>query len=233
MLGFDPFTLPVLVLLASTPGCPDQARIDIDVRLQRNESPYITNVDSRELTARYGHDPDSTLSTDGNWMVGGVTVLTDTGLQSQIGLEFTTLTNYKNDTTCFAVTKINYEIQYSPQVYIAQDFKNMGCRYSQVLMHEKRHVQTDIRTITDFIPDMRKKIGALADHLAPQGPYPNAAIQQQQKRLIGEINQALAPVWTELVMLRRKRQAEIDTEANYLRDTGVCPGQFPKFDGSK
>jgi len=32
--------------------------------------------------------------------------------------------------------------------------------------------------------------------------------------------------------LRRKRNAAIDTLPNYLRDTALCPGQFPKFDGA-
>ncbi len=230
---FDPVTLPTLLVLAGMAGCPTQERIEVDVRLDRTDSPYITNLSSQQLTAQYGRDPDSTLSTDGNWMVSGVTVVSGSGLQSQTKMAFTTLTNYKNDTTCFTVSKLEYEIQYSPLVYIASDYKDMGCSYSATLMHEKRHVATDVRTITDFIPDMKKKIYAIAENLGPQGPYPNAGIPEAQKRVMQQVNEALQPTWIELVELRRKRQAEIDTEANYLRDTALCPGQFPKHDGSR
>ena len=230
---FDPVTLPTLLILAGVAGCPAQGRIEVDVRLDRTNSPYITNQTSEQLTAQYGRDPDSTLSTDGHWMVGGVTVVSGSGLQAQTKMAFTTLTNYKNNTTCFTVSKLEYEIQYSPLVYIASDYKDMGCRYSVTLMHEKRHVQTDVRTITDFIPDMERKISAVAESLGPQGPFPTAGIGEAQQRVMKQVNEALKPAWLELVELRRKRQAEIDTEANYLRDTALCPGQFPKRDVSK
>jgi len=232
MFGIDPITLPALLVLASTAGCPDQGRISVDVRLDRTDSPYITNLTSHQLTAQYGRDPDSTLSTDGNWMVSGVTVISGDGLRAQTKMSFNTQTNYKTDSTCFTVDKIEYEIQYSPKVYIASDYKDMGCRYSATLMHEKKHVQTDVRTITDFIPDMEKKIEAAAE-IGPQGPYPTAGVEQQQRRVMKEVNEVLKPVWIELVELRRERQAEIDTEENYLRDTALCPGQFPNFDGSE
>lgn len=231
MPGFDPITLPMLLVLAGLSACPEQGRVDVEVRMQQNDSPYITSSTSQQLTATYGRDPDSTMSTDGHWMVGGVTVVSGDGLRSQVGMEFSKTMNYKTDTACFAVSKIKYEIQYSPKVYIASDFLNQGCSYSVVLMHEKRHVQADVRTITDFIPDMRRKIQSIGDNLKPQGPYPSAAIEEAQQRFLREVHESLRPVWTELVALRRQRQAAIDTEDNYRRETATCPGQF-KFNGA-
>ena len=230
MLGFDPVTLPALIVLAGLSACPEQGRVDVEVRMQQNDSPYITNSTSQQLTTTYGRDPDSTMSTDGHWMVGGVTVVSGDGLRSGVGMEFSKITNYKTNTTCFTVSKIKYEIQYSPKVYIASDFMTQGCSYSVVLMHEKRHVQTDVRTITDFIPDMRRKIQAIGEKLQPQGPYPDAAVPEAQQRFLREVHESLMPVWMELVALRRQRQAAIDTEENYRRDTATCPGQF-KFNG--
>lgn len=225
--------LGTLLMLAGTPACPAQGPVDIEVRLDRQDSAHITNLSSQQLTAKYGRDPDSTLSTDGHWMVSGVTVVSEGGLGAQTKMSFTTIPNYKNDTTCFTVDKVEYEVRYAPKIFIAQDYKDMGCRYSATLMHEKRHVQTDVRTFTDFFPDIAKSIRDSVQRGGAQGPFPNAAIPEAQRRTMQQINADLKPIFARLVELRRKRQAEIDTEANYLRDTALCPGQFPKFDGAK
>ena len=221
------------LLMLANAGCPTQGKVDIDVRVDKRDSAYITNLTSQQLTAKYGRDPDSTLSTDGNWMVSGVTVVSEGGLGAQTKMSFDILPNYKNDTACLTVDKVEYEIQYAPKIFIAQDYKDMGCRYSATLMHEKKHVQIDMRTFTDFTPDIAKSIRESVQRMGAQGPFPAAAIPDMQKRAMAQINADLKPVFDRLVDLRRKRQAEIDTEANYLRDTALCPGQFPKFDGAK
>jgi hypothetical protein len=225
--------LATIMMLASAPACPTQGAVDVDVRLEKRDSAYITNLTSQQLTAKYGRDPDSTLSTDGHWMVSGVTVVSEGGLTAQTKMSFDIVPNYKNDTACLTVDKVEYTVLYAPKIYIAQDYKDMGCRYSATLMHEKRHVQTDMRTFTDFFPDIAESIRDSVKRIGAQGPFPYPATPDMQKRAMAQINADLKPVFERLVELRRKRQAEIDTEANYLRDTALCPGQFPKFDGAK
>ncbi len=222
-----------IMMLASAPACPVQGAVDVDVRLDKRDSAYVTNLTAQQLTAKYGLDPDSTLSTDGHWMVSGVTVVSEGGLSAQTKMSFNILPDYKNNTACLSVDKVEYEVQYAPKIYIAQDYKDMGCRYSATLMHEKRHVQTDVRTFSDFFPDIAKSIRNSVQRMGAQGPFPYAASPDIQKRMMAQINEDLKPVFDRLVVLRRKRQGEIDTEANYLRDTALCPGQFPKFDGNK
>ena len=55
----------------------------------------------------------------------------------------------------------------------------------------------------------------------------------QKRRVIQQIGAGLAPLWKQFWEERRTKQAQIDTIQNYMRDTALCPGQFPKFDGSK
>lgn len=218
------------LLMLANAGCPAQGKVDVDVRLDKRDSAYITNLTSQQLTTKYGRDPDSTLSTDGHWMVSGVTVVSEGGLSAQTKMSFNVLPDYKNNTACLTVDKVEYTVQYAPKIFIAQDYKDMGCRYSATLMHEKRHVQTDVRTFSDFFPDIARDT---VQRVGAQGPFPYAAAPDMQKRAMDQINADLKPVFDRLVELRRKRQAEIDTEANYIRDTALCPGQFPKFDGAK
>jgi hypothetical protein len=235
MFGIDPVSLSAAYILAgvTAAGCPPQQPVEVDVQFVRKDSPYITDQTSAQLTQKYGADPDATLATDGNWMVGGVTVVSGEGLSSQTQAQFSSMQNPRSGEVCFVVDKVNYTINYGPQIYIASDFKGLGCRYSVTLMHEKRHVETDVRTITDFIPQMRRDIEKYATGIGPQGPFPASEMQNQTQRVLRQISDGLRPQWDELLALRRKRQAEIDTEARYRRDTALCPGQFPKFDGSR
>lgn len=232
MLGFDPVTLTAAYLLATATGCAPQGNPAVEVRIQQRDKPYNTQYTSQQLTQMFGNDLDSTLSTDGHWMISGVTVLSGGGLTSRTKAQFSFTPNYKTDTACFSVDKVEYEINYSPAIYIASDYKDMGCRYSATLMHEKRHVQQDIKTLTDYKRTIEK---AIEKHLYGK-KHPEVTregIEVAQQRTIKELGEALEPTWMALLELRRKRQAEIDTETNYLRDTALCPGQFPDYSGGQ
>jgi len=232
MLGFDPITLPAMYMLSALAKCPAQGPVEVDVRLAKTDNAYILDQTSAQLTRNFGKNMDTTLATDGKWMVSGVTVVGGNNLRSQFGAEFKTSTNYSSDTMCFTISKITYEIQYSPDVYIASDYKNMGCRYSATLAHEKRHVAADERTFTDYIPYFKDQLERAAEAMPPKGPIPVSQSQDAQHAALKELAEGAAPLWDELLALRRKRQALIDTPENYMRDTALCPGQFPKFDGT-
>jgi len=219
-------------ILASTAlgPCPLQGKVDVTVKLDQPPPPVSTALTAQQLTDQFGRDPDSTLSTDGKWMMSG---MTRSSIGASYKASFATHTNTQTGAACFAIDKVEYTIHYKPEIYIASDYKNMGCRYSATMMHEKNHVKIDNRTITDFMPQMRDKLKAAAEAIGPQGPYPAAQIEAEKKRAMASVADTLTPVVQELVALRRVRQATIDTEAMYMRDTALCPGQFPKFDGSK
>ncbi len=235
MLGLDPLTLSAGYILAtlSAAQCPAQGPVDVDVEFVKQDSPTITNMTSAQLTQQM-MNPDSTLATDGKWMVGGVTVVKPgANLMDTIQVGFQAMTEVRTGAACFTVNKVSYTITYNPSVYIASDFLNMGCRYSATLMHEKRHVDTDVRLLTDAVPDLKKSLQAIAESLGPQGPYAVGDLDSQKRRVVEQIGAAIAPQWQQFVALRRQKQAEIDTLPNYQRDTALCPGQFPKFDGSR
>lgn len=236
MIGFDPLSLSTAYILASLTAaqCPAQGPVDVDVQFIRKDSPAVTSQTSSALTKNEINDPNSTMATDGKWMVGGVTVIIPgINLKDSMNASFQSVTEVRTGAACFTVAKVKYAIEYDPAVFIASDFLGMGCRYSATLMHEKRHVDTDIKLMTDYVPEFRKAIENIAPTIGPQGPYAVGDVQAQQQRVIKQIGAGLAPLWAQFWAQRRTKQAEIDTVQNYMRDTALCPGQFPKFDGSK
>jgi hypothetical protein len=230
-----PLTLSAAYVLASLSAaqCPAQGAVDVDVQFVKQDNPVTTNLTSAQLTQQFGKRLDTSMLNDGRWMVGGVTVLGPSTLKEEIQLGFQSNTEVRTGDACFTVDKVTYKIVYTPEVYIASDYLKMGCRYSATVMHENRHVNTDVDLLTDEVPDIRKTIESFTGALGPQGPYAVGDVVAQKQRIAKAISDSVAPQWQEFVTLRRKKQAEIDTLANYQRDTALCPGQFPKFDGSQ
>ena len=218
-----------LLVMAALSACPQPGKVDVQVTLKVDEKPYITDVTSQWLTDNFGNDPDGTLATDGKWMVGG---LMKSNLSGAYNAQFSVLSDRKTGNACLSVRTVTYTINYAPQIYIASDYKHLGCRYSQTMAHEKRHVQTDKRVFNEFIPKMKNQIRKHVESMPAQGPYAPAQLPQEQQRILQQIAQSIKTLEGELIAKRRQEQAKIDTLENYQRDTALCPGQFPKFDGS-
>jgi hypothetical protein len=231
MIGFDPLSLSAAYILAGMTAaqCPQQGPVSVEVHLTVNESPYVTNMTAVEMNKSFKGDVNSTLSSD-RWIIDG---LTSSKFTSSLSGKYATVTIPRTGETCFALTKITYEITYTPVIYVASDFKGMACRHAVVLNHEKHHKDTAVRTITDYMPDMKRALERVTSNLIPQGPYAQTEVKDRIDALFKQISDAVQPAWEEMNELNRKRQAEIDTEANYRRETAMCPGQFPKFDGSQ
>lgn len=229
MLTADFFinSLSSLAILAGLEGqCPPPQKVVVDVKLVVKESPYITDVSSQWLTDNFANDPDGTLSTDGQWMVGG---LTKSNISGQFSASFAATTEPVSKNVCLSLRSVNYYITYEPVIYIASDYKHMACRYSQTLAHEKRHVATDKKVINQYIPQLKAHLQKIARGIKSQGPYNNAQAPVEQNRILAELSAATDPLLQRLIATRRAEQAKIDTLENYKRDTALCPGQFPQF----
>ena len=221
------------VILASSPAapCPSAApQVDVQVRVVHNETPISMEKTARELSAEFTHDADTTVSTDGHWMIGGTT-------RSDIGGSYSVQYQQRVDeqagTTCIAPDKFEYEIVYTSTIYMAKDFGQSGCRYTATLAHQKRHVDTDLRVLDKHIPNIRAALEKAVSDIGMRGPFAEDQLQGASEQIAEELALAADPAMQALREERRKRQAEIDTYDDYVRDTAACPGQFPKYDGDK
>jgi hypothetical protein len=233
MIGPAALHLSKFFILAGLAACPAQGRVNADVHMDKIDSPYVTTLTARELTQKFSGDLNTTMATDGKWMVSGVTVLGPEGLRTEYSVQFNVLSNRTTRQTCLSIKDVQYTIKYAPVIYIASDYLDKGCRYGATVQHERRHVETDVWTINNYIPQIRNAIAEAAESIGPQAPFPAGEIAQQQERLIKTVAAKIRPAWDALLKTRQTRQAAIDTKQNYLRDTALCPGQFPDFDGGK
>ena len=230
MLDFGLISLPAAYVLASLTTCPTMAPPAVDVQLRASDPPHYTNMTSQELTTGYGNNPDSTLATDGQWMIGGLTL---TDIAGEYSVNFVTQTDTTTHLTCLGVREVDVDIVYTPQIFIASDFlgPDKKCRYLVTMAHEQKHVATDLETINDFAPEIRRQLREYAATLEMEGPFNPEDIDGQQQLITQAVEDAASPVIDQLVQVRRARQAAIDTIANYRAETAMCPGEFPNFNG--
>lgn len=225
-----PAVAAALVLVAAPAACPSSAPpVEVDVSIVHNQQPIVTDKTSQQLTAEFRYDPDATSSTDGLWMVGGLN-------QSVIGgsykVQYEQRVNPQTGGVCVAPHKVQFDIVYTNTIYIAQDFKSMGCRYSATMAHEKRHVNADLRVLDKHLSAIRDALHRAASKIGVRGPFSGEQLAEVRRDMTELIAAGADKAMTDMREDRRKRQADIDTHENYLRDTALCPDQFPKFDGS-
>jgi hypothetical protein len=219
MIGFDPISLPALFLLAGMSGsCPNFGAPVVDVTLTASDPPLDTSMTHQELTAGFANNPDSSLSTEPGWHLGGLTL-------SQV--EHLLTASYEqalfpDGTACIQMSNVNIDIVYTPVIYVASDYVDNKCRYTVTLAHEQRHVGTDLAVFNDFRPHIQKRLQAYVNRIGPQGPFNQMQLQMVQDALLNEVQRAIEPLFDQLVETRRARQAEFDTQSNYEREGALC-----------
>lgn len=222
MIGFDPISLPALLVLAgmSSGGCPNLGTASVDVRLNASEAPLDTSMTHEELTAGFANNPDSTLSTEPGWHLGGLTM---SNVEQLFSAHFQQAL-FPDGTACFALSDVAIDIVYTPVIYVASDYVSNKCRYTVTLAHEQRHVGTDLRVFNDFTPYLQGNLQAYVNRIGTQGPYDQSQLQAAQDALLEQVQQAAQPYMDQLVEARRQRQAGFDTQTNYERESALCQG---------
>lgn len=233
MIGFDlPLAAAKFVVLAGLSACPSQGRPSINVTLIPHDNPYNTRTSSKQLTLQDNKVLQNALgekATEGQWMVGG---LAKRNTRVEASFQGSSVTDPKTGMTCLQVRSVTYNIHHYAQIFVAADYKSMGCRYSQTLAHEKHHVQIDRIGLNAAIPAIRRSLQAYLDSKPLAAPVPAASLAAAQQSFLQGLNSAVQPqieaAWRDI----DHEQAKLDNYDAYKRDSALCPGQFPQFDGT-
>ncbi len=227
MFGLHPAALSAAYILASMGQCapPSWTQVDIDVQMEYAQSPPDDSLTVEQITSKFGNDTASTFAADSKAKIAG---LTSSNYRWQMQEWFTAKRYGSGNDVCMFMKKVQYKIIYSPEVYIASDYKKIGCTYSVIATHEKRHTDADTQTITDYIPEIRSVIQNYFRNLPPQEAFDENDMKNQELRMMKayreSVQESMKPIWDRLYQTRDQRQAAIDTPQNYKRDWALCPG---------
>lgn len=225
------FCAAMAMCAAPAAACPPPTTVKVNVTFTHKENPVVKDVTSQSMTQKMRsssstEESTTTLAAEANWMVGG---LNESSIRMRYEMPIVRLPR-GTDSTCFTATAFNYDIIYENTIYIAEDFKLMGCRYSATMAHEKRHEKTDLRIMEKFTADVRRELETAARGLRPVGPVPNDTLQQEYEAMAQRMVAGLKPIQEKMMAERHKKNSEVDSHENYLRDTALCPEQFPRFE---
>lgn len=220
MPGISKLAAAAAYALAGLSGCPAPPPPEVAVELHASDPTLDTSMTRAELTAGFADNPDSSLATEPGWHIGGLAL---SNVQVRTGAQFQEVIMSDNS-GCFWVHKINFDIVYTPVIFIASDYLHDECRYTLTLAHEQRHVGTDLKTFNDFTPAIQDALRRVGSAYGAMGPYPAAQLQQMAQQVVDHISDQAQPVVEQLTKVRRQRQAQFDTESNYRYESALCEG---------
>jgi hypothetical protein len=205
----------------------NQGRVNVEVKLDYQIPRYDTTMTAVQIDAKFRDDHDTTLPGDrGSIYVG----LTRSVLEVRSAFQFESLVNKSRDAACLSVKKAVFTVIYHPQVYIASDYLRMACSYGVTVLHERRHVDTYVRTLNEYVPQFRHEVDDYIARIPPSQPIRSQGeISGRQQQLAREVADSLKPALERFKQANRGRQAAIDSPEAYARDQAVCPGEQPAF----
>ena len=189
-----------------------------------NKTPVFSSAkSSREL----GQITTSTVVShhrDEVFLTGGIT---SSNISSRIQMSFARAGWEGEKRGCAYPHKVEVTIVYAPEVFIASGYAPGSCRYQTTMQHELRHVNTDVITLNEFMPFVKKTLQQSLDAIPAPTPQLPPVMDQKEAAMLEGVKAALAQAMTTMNISRMQRQQLIDTRQEYMRMTNACPNERP------
>ncbi|MDE1152930.1 MAG: hypothetical protein PW788_10375 [Micavibrio sp.] len=208
-------------LLAAMTVCSPQATPTVQMTFTNNAPVEINDKSSAELGSFH---ISTTFSHTRNeiFTVGG---LMESNFAPEYRILFMTETDPVSGLACISPSQISIAVNYAPRIYIASEVARGTCRYTVNMQHEVRHVNTDIITFNEFLPQIGTAVQDAVNKIRPMGPTDAGGLTIAQNRITDIVQEALVRKTEEIEKIRLSRQQMIDTRAEYLRASALCQGQ--------
>jgi len=194
-----------------------------DVTLQfRNEPPVINHTRSSAYLLRMKKNSSSPPYGGAFPILDGIT---NGKMQMKYDIEFTGTEETRSHQACVAASAAHLVITYKPVIYISSNILNGTCRYDATLDHEMKHVRTDIKTINEYIPDIREAAERALRHAQTARPVASRDVDQLREDISDELSKAVDEQSHALEKTRTTRQRGIDSAAEYTRLSHACPDE--------
>lgn len=206
-----------LLAAAGCPAMPHMAGDDTQMSFT-HKAPVIENDKDAATLGSYNVSTTFSRSRNEIFKVGGLHL-------SEFVPRFIISYNVAGRTdgkVCIAPASVSIAVHYEPRVLIASEYEKGSCMYGKVLEHEMQHVNVDIITFKELLPQLQKSVQAAAMSITPMGPMPEASLETAKNILTEKIKDALVASVEEIEQIRFNRQQRIDTRQEYLRISGAC-----------
>jgi hypothetical protein len=216
--GLEAVGLLAAHVLAGFAGCAaPPASVDITFA---NNPPVHSSALSKHQLARMPADTQVAHGIDERFSVNGITV-DQTTPKYEISYEATV--DGETGSVCLRVEHVGITIEYSPQIYIASEYRPGTCRYNQTVMHESRHVDSHVITVSERLPQITTAVQDVVTTIGVAELAGVSDLEPAKAKVAEQVRQALATSIAEMRSLALARQQQIDTRQEYVRLTKGCP----------
>jgi hypothetical protein len=168
-------------------------------------------LDPRQMAER------ATLPLGRTWTAGGLTAgRYETSLEAA-----TVLRPLPDGSLCAQVASVSGRLTYTDfTVYVARTYAPGSCQYEVILGHEMEHVAIHRETYERYLPLIQARLEEAA---RTQPPFRVRHGGEAAAFAVARLQEAVDPLLAALDAEAKRRNAEIDSPANYHRLTNRCP----------
>ncbi|HYD18952.1 MAG TPA: hypothetical protein VEF76_10780 [Patescibacteria group bacterium] len=202
-------------LLVALGTCAPESAPELDFSFAAEDPLWNHARTSRQLR---GETP----AVPGFPIAGGVT---KSEIVDRYNVEVMMKRNRESGLQCVWPTKVKVSIRYSAEIFVAREFGKGGCGDAETRAHELRHVAVDRQELQRALPRLRGRAAAAMLQAVPRGPTDDAGALRIRELLLKNVSRAVGDELEKVMARIKKRQAEIDTAAEYRRFSRACPGE--------
>ncbi|WP_448203262.1 hypothetical protein [Azospirillum sp. sgz302134] len=111
-------------------------------------------------------------------------------------------------------------------IYVARELPQGSCIHREVLNHEMKHIAVDEQLLREFGPTIKHRLEGV---LAQTRPVRARSKDQAMNVLRQPVDAALRQMMAEFGKERDRRQAQVDTVAEYERVSRSCDGEINRY----
>lgn len=121
---------------------------------------------------------------------------------------------------CPYLKKLKVDITYGSTIYIGKEFEKDGCYFMEVLKHEHKHHNVNMKTTAEYVKSLRRDLPRVVAYLEGKSIHsdPNASINNLNKKL----QEALEHYNENMNVKMEGLNAKVDTPQEYERVAKVC-----------
>ncbi|MBI1214489.1 MAG: hypothetical protein GC185_01560 [Alphaproteobacteria bacterium] len=199
---------------------PDGAPV-VTSHFTDNAPKYNINLSSADL-GHFHIDTKVSRAPHETFRTGG---LTESAYSPTYNIQFLVRSDYTTGLSCLYINELDLDVVFSPVVYIASEFRPGSCRYTDTMRHERRHVDTTIITLKEYLPQLAEVARQATAANAVTGPFNSESIKDAQQQVSSNIRAMLAAELDTVDKVHFQRQQAIDTRQEYMRATRACPNE--------
>lgn len=195
-----------------------------DIKVHVTEDPtYFDLEKSRDDLALFrneansGHLPSRYHGAVGGVMEGRFEAGFDVSYHQGLGAGF--------DRNCVSINRIDVHLVLEPTIYIASEFKDHACWFSEIFAHESKHVDVDREIAARYIGKIEAALGFAfqepEDYAFVDVPDDSLAIAERD--LEAAVKGAIGEMFGSMLRERMDAQVKIDNADEYIRIARACP----------